>query len=604
MTTPRKQSQRVHAPALRRGRRRKRPTGWLGLPRRVRLSITLAGLAGLILLGLLVGLRLARNGTLPGLELAAVAIGGLSEEEVRLEIETIEDRFTSQNVTIVRSATEGNEEVSITSTKEELGYSFDIEATVAAAMARGRQGNPLAALGDHLRAFMSESEIEPVIDIDEAALEEQVNAMAADLVAPPREGDIRFSGAKVVRVDPAPGSRPDIDAMETALLSALSTPGDQEVTLETEPVEPETTVEDVDAVLADARTATSAPIRLERGSGTVVMEKTEIGRSLDVILDDSSEDTTLELAVLPKQLEKQIGAEAANLGTEPVDASFELAAGGVRVIPARSGFEFSARRTANEVLKAVLAKDRTAKLRGDSVAADFTTAEAKDLEITEQVSTFTTYHSCCEPRVENIHRIAEIVDGAVVQPGETFSINDYVGPRTTDKGFIKAPAILNGEYVDEVGGGVSQFATTMFNAIFFGGYDFLEYKAHSYYIDRYPMGREATVSSPAPDLAFQNDSSAGVYIDTSYTDTSITVTFYGNTNVDVDAVMGEPFNFTKPETQFETNKSLGPNERVVVQEGSRGFDVVVKREMGDEVERFFTRYLPVPEIVERGPKKN
>jgi vancomycin resistance protein YoaR len=560
-------------------------------------------LALLVLLGIL---RLTRDGTLPGLELASADIGGLSEEQVRVEVDAIEDRFASEEITIVRSAVGGAGETSVTSTKAELGHSFDVEATVEKAMHRGRQGNPVAALGDHLRSFFSETEIEPVIDIDESMLETRLNTLAAEMIEPPREGDLRFAGAKIVRVDPAPGSQPDIEAMQDSLFRALIRPGDREVPLQSRPVDPETTREDVETVLADARTATSAPIRLRRGGRTVVMEREEIGESLEVDLKDDGTDAGLRLVIDPERLDKQIGDEATELGSEPVNASFELDGSTVRVIPGRSGFEFSAKRSAPAVLEAALAGDRTGKLHGEGVPPEFTTSEARDLEIAEQVSTFTTYHSCCEPRVENIHTIADIVDGAVVEPGETFSINEHVGPRTADKGFIKAPAILNGEYVEEVGGGVSQFATTFFNSIFFGGYDLLEYKAHSYYIDRYPMGREATVSSPAPDLAFQNDSGAGIYIDTSYTDTSITVTFYGSTNVEVDAVMGEPFNFTSPDTQYETNKSLGPKERVVVQEGSRGFDVVVKRVMTvggtTEEERFFTRYLPVPEIVERGPK--
>jgi vancomycin resistance protein YoaR len=577
------------------------------LPRYARLAITVTGLLVVVLLVLLAGFRLARSGTLPGLELASVDIGDLSEEEVRLEVEAIEDRFSSEDITIVRSATEGTGEASVTTTKGELGYSFDVEATVETAMDRGRQVNPLAALGDHVRSFFSESEIEPVIEIDETVLETELNEIATEMVTPPREGDLRFSGAKITRVDPAPGSRPNVDAMQGSLLSVLTTVGDQEVPLETEPVEPGTTTEDVDAVLAEARTAISGPVRMQRGSRALVMGRREIAASLDVDLRNEEGDPMLKLVVVPKKLEEQIGDEAEGLGTEPVDASFELAGSTVRVIPSRSGFAFSAKRSADPVLKAALGKERSGTLRGEGVSPDFTTGDARSLDIDERVSTFTTYHACCEARVENIHTIADIVDGAVVEPGESFSINEYVGPRTADRGFIEAPAILNGEYVDEVGGGVSQFATTMFNAIFFGGYDFLEYKAHSYYIDRYPMGREATVSSPAPDLAFQNDSSSGIYIDTSYTDTSITVTFYGSTDVDVDAVMGKPFDFTKPDTQFEVDKSLGPNERVVVQEGSRGFDVIVKRVMTEngetEVEEFFTTYLPVPEIVERGPKK-
>ena len=110
----------------------------------------------------------------------------------------------------------------------------------------------------------------------------------------------------------------------------------------------------------------------------------------------------------------------------------------------------------------------------------------------------------------NIHKIADTVDGAIVKPGATFSLNGYVGPRTVEKGYVLAPMIFDGEFRDDVGGGVSQFATTMYNAIFFGGYRFGTHKAHSYYISRYPAGREATVSWQHPDLSFTNNSSAGI----------------------------------------------------------------------------------------------
>jgi vancomycin resistance protein YoaR len=139
---------------------------------------------------------------------------------------------------------------------------------------------------------------------------------------------------------------------------------------------------------------------------------------------------------------------------------------------------------------------------------------------------FTTYHACCEPRVTNIHRMADLVRGAVIPPGGTFSINDYVGERTTDRGFVPAGAIADGEHVQQVGGGVSQFATTTFNAAYFAGLDITSYQAHSEYFSRYPRGREATMGYPAPDLALRNDTPYGMLIWTSYTDTSLTVTFY------------------------------------------------------------------------------
>ncbi len=143
-----------------------------------------------------------------------------------------------------------------------------------------------------------------------------------------------------------------------------------------------------------------------------------------------------------------------------------------------------------------------------------------------QVKSFTTYHPCCAARVTNIQRIADLVRGTLVKPGEQFSINDTVGKRTTEKGFVEAGAIANGEHVDEVGGGVSQFATTMFNAAFFAGLPIDEYQAHSEHFDRYPFGREATMGFPNPDMAWTNNTPYGILVWTSHTDTSVTVTLY------------------------------------------------------------------------------
>lgn len=169
---------------------------------------------------------------------------------------------------------------------------------------------------------------------------------------------------------------------------------------------------------------------------------------------------------------------------------------------------------------------------------DFTTEDAEALKIVEpvgttvewngqpQVKSFTTYHPCCAARVTNIHKMADIVRGTLVKPGERFSINDVVGERTAAKGFVPAGAIADGVHVEEVGGGVSQFATTMFNAAFFAGLPINTYQAHSEYFTRYPRGREATMGFPNPDLAWTNDTPYGILVWTSYTDTSITVTLY------------------------------------------------------------------------------
>ncbi len=149
------------------------------------------------------------------------------------------------------------------------------------------------------------------------------------------------------------------------------------------------------------------------------------------------------------------------------------------------------------------------------------------------VASYTTYHPANEARNINIDLIADMVDGAIVQPGEVFSINDHVGERTVEKGFVPAGAIIGGvvyccDHPANIGGGTSQFATTFYNAVFFGGYDDWYHRPHSLYFSRYPVGREATLGFPGPDVQFRNDTAFPVTIRTEHTATSVTVKLFGD----------------------------------------------------------------------------
>ena len=155
------------------------------------------------------------------------------------------------------------------------------------------------------------------------------------------------------------------------------------------------------------------------------------------------------------------------------------------------------------------------------------------------IGSFTTYMPCCAARVKNIQLIARTVDGTLIGPGQQFSLNRVAGPRTRAKGYLEAPFIRNGKLDLDVGGGVSQFATTLYNAAFFAGLELDFHKAHSFYISRYPAGREATVNYPDIDLTWTNDTGAPVVVRTATTGTSVTVALYGdNGGREVQAITG------------------------------------------------------------------
>ncbi len=146
---------------------------------------------------------------------------------------------------------------------------------------------------------------------------------------------------------------------------------------------------------------------------------------------------------------------------------------------------------------------------------------------------FTTHHNCCETRVRNIHLMADQLDGQVIAPGEVFSLNQRLGPRREADGYVPAAILLDGElyccdHPLNIGGGTSQVATTLYNAVFRNGFEIVSHRPHSRYISRYPLGIEATLGYPTPDIAFRNDSHTPLTIRTSYTATSITVDLEGD----------------------------------------------------------------------------
>ena len=192
-------------------------------------------------------------------------------------------------------------------------------------------------------------------------------------------------------------------------------------------------------------------------------------------------------------------------------------------------------KTAGKVFaKAIEEAEHSVKLPTTKYSAAKGVEEAAKAGVKEPVGSFTTEHPAGQPRVQNIHRIADLTRGVYIPPGGSFSVNDFVGQRTEEKGFVSAPVIEDGVFTKDTGGGISQYATTLFNAAFFAGMDIPQYKAHSVFISRYPFGREATLAFPGVDLKISNPSPYGVMIWPSYTDSSITIDLYSTKWVEAD----------------------------------------------------------------------
>jgi vancomycin resistance protein YoaR len=553
----------------------------------------------LVAIGSLIGLRLARAGALPGVTVDGEQLGGLSTGQVRDAIEQLGTRKGRTEVAAVR------DDARVDATAADVGYQIDVDETVDAVLYRGRQGNPLTALAEHLRAFGGETPVEPVELVDDTVLQEWAESAADELEVAPREGRLKFTEGEVTRITPRAGALVDTDDLQERVRTAVLGGDGGDVEVVTEPVRPATTKRDLNAAYARAQQALSASITFRRSGHAETLSPADIASTLRTRITD---DDRIELVAKPDAVRAAFGAAAIDaFETDPQSARFEISPGGsINLVEGRNGFAYDDKAATDQLLK-VSTRDgsREVALAGNVEPADLTNAEAKDLGIKEKVSEFTTNHACCESRVTNIHRIADLVDDVVIEPGETFSLNGYVGERTEEKGFAPGGAIFEGEFVEQIGGGVSQFTTTLYNAAYFGGYEIVEHKTHSYYISRYPVGREATLNFPNVDLKIQNNSPHGMVINTTYTDTSITVSVYGTKWVDVDTEAGPQRNVKSPETIYKENDELPKGKEVVIQEaGASGFDITVTRILkfpdGEtKTEDVTTTYLPQPKIIER-----
>jgi vancomycin resistance protein YoaR len=241
---------------------------------------------------------------------------------------------------------------------------------------------------------------------------------------------------------------------------------------------------------------------------------------------------------------------------------------------------------------------RRLEVEGTTTEPELTTEDAKALKITERVSTFTTNFPYAEYRNVNLPRAAQLIDGTVLRPGETFSLNDVVGERTKENGFTEGYIISDGIFKKDLGGGVSQIATTTFNAMFFAGLKDIEHKPHSVYIDRYPVGREATVAWPTVDLRFENSTPYGVLIKarvrkaTPSSEGAATVSMYSTRRWKITSSTGPRTDYRQPGVRYVQDENC---EEFT---GTPGFSIDVFRYFRDldsgkvlRKEKFHTDYI-------------
>jgi vancomycin resistance protein YoaR len=526
-----------------------------------------------------------------------VDLGGLAPAAARQRLRDRLEARVARPVTVTADGRSAQVEPA------DAGVTVDYAATVAEAGA-ARSWNP-QDLWNH---YTGGGKVQPVVEVDEPAFQKAKDRLDQALGTPAKDGTVTLGPDGVRTTRAVTGAELDADELRQGLVDA-ATSTSRTLDLDLGDVQPDVDDTDVQqAVDSFANPAMSAPVTLVFGKSPVVLRPTEFGSTIAMTPQDGALQPTVDVQALGALVKAGIAQRA----DAPVDATVKLVKGKPRVIPARPGVSFDPQQVAS-TFQSLLTKpagQRQAAVTATVAEPAVSTAEAQSWKITEKVSTFTTYFPYAAYRNTNIGRAAELVNGTILKPGDTFSLNKTVGERTRANGFTDGWTIQNGVFYSDLGGGVSQMATTTFNAMFFAGLKDVEHKPHSLYISRYPVGREATVAWGSVDLRFTDDTPYGVLIHTSFkpatpsSQGSVTVSMWSTKTWDITTKTGSRYN----QTPFKKRVIHDTNCEATV--GAPGFDIDVWRYFHkpgssavERTEKFHTHYIPQDEVTCKPPTK-
>lgn len=453
---------------------------------------------------------------------------------------------------------------------EDAGLTLDPQASVDQAGGE-RSWDPR----DMVALLWGSHEHDLVFDVDADAMDSALASITEAVAVPVTEAVITFPDA-----EPEPQSPEDglvVRRVDTAeLITSRYLVTDEPAEVPTEVAEPVVDEEGLQRAMTEiAEPAVSGPVIVRVGDDEVDLPVTAYAPALRVEPVDGAMTPVID----PEKLAEPLTDATTGIGEKAVDATVDIENGEPVVVPGKEGVGLQPQEMAEKLVPVLTetGEARSVEIEADVVEPEFTTEDAEALNITEKISEFTTYYPHAPYRNTNQGRAAQILDGTLLKPGDLFSFNDTVGERTAANGFTTGSVINRGRFVDELGGGVSQVVTTTYNASFFAGLEDVEHHPHAFYIDRYPVGREATVYFGSLDLRFRNSLQNGVLIkafvnpSTPGNRGAMTVQMWGTKEFDVKAGASARRNFREPKTKYD------PSPDCQGQSPLRGFDIDIYR---------------------------
>ncbi|GAB3650568.1 VanW family protein [Zhihengliuella somnathii] len=514
--------------------------------------------AAVVLAGGYVAGAVALSGQVPhGTTVHGVNIGGMEAETA---LERLDAELTPIAEREVQLAANGE---SMTVDPQEAGLGLDLPALV-----RPYTEFTLdpVILWQHVAGG---SAIAPKFAVDDDALRGALESAAEELDVEPTEGSLDFNELEPVVTEPLPGSQV---AQDAAFGTVVERWFDAAAPMELPTTEDPTDVpaEEFDRAvenLAEPLVAGEITIRAE--GETAKLSPQLLANSATFVAENGS----VRLELDAEKIVESIGEDNPELGLEPKNAQVVLGDNGPEIIESKTGLRVDPEGLGEKIVAAAATQERSVAASAEVTEPEFTTEDAEAWGIKEEILTFSTpYPKYDSVRTLNLQAGQRKLNGVIVEPGETFSLIEVLGPITKENGYYESGVVEEGFSTTALGGGLSQISTQMFNVGWLAGYDDVEHRPHSRWFDRYPAGRESTLWEGQIDMKWKNNTDTAVMIQAWVGADRVYTRLWGTKHWDVSTWTSDHYNFTEPETKY--NES---DQCVSESGGQRGFSVTVTR---------------------------
>jgi vancomycin resistance protein YoaR len=579
------------------------------------LATLLIGL--LLLIGASVAIAVSHaNRIMPGVSVGGVEVGDLDRAAAAARLEAELPSLSAGNLTL---AVDGR---TTTVPLGDLRRRYDIDATLDAAFGVARSGNPLQDAIGRLRTMTAPTVAgSAVIVQDDAAVDDLVASIAKRFDRDPRDAAVRRAGPTFVQVPAVTGLTVAQDALRNAVDQVLGTPdagGTIDVLVTRQ--DPEVSTEQASAAATSASAVAARPFVLKGTGRKVTLSRDELADFVGFGPTDAGWGLQLD----EQAIWHRLVPIAKGVASAPRNASFAWGANGVvGFYPGATGRKLNRHASVAHVVAALErraggAAAASATLAVRVIQPAVTNADARKVAPEmRRLGTWTTYFVPGEGNFwgANITIPARDIDGRVIAPGEWFEFWQGIGPVTLAHGYGYGGAIIGGRSVANgaLAGGICSTSTTLFNAAMRAGLQIGQRTNHSYYIDRYPVGLDATVfktDSYETDMTFRNDTTNPIVIRSSWGSGFVRFDIWGVPD-------GRTVTLSRPTTSnYGTavwttafNPSLPAGTSRIVEYPHNGFDAVVTRWVRDangniiHQDTWTSHYRTVNGVTEYGPKK-